>query len=355
MKIHLFSPKSPPDRCGVGDYNFFLSQALVAKGFEVETHSRNSPTSSAKLEGVTVVQYTPQLFSSLWSCLKIILRSKGPVVFNFHELYYPPSLGLRGLLIGVPHWIRFVILLHLCDLAIFSTAGFCKRWMRRLPYLEHKMSWIPVGSNIPRSSDSIASQKQNGMNLLHFGGAHPTHLYDFIFEAFQNLLQRFPEQKFVLTLVGAGKEELKEQLSRYSSIEPLIRFLGYLKPVDVSREISGADLVLAPFMDGVTTRRGSVMTALEHGKPVITTFLNEDDFKSLPWSDFLDGVRVDQVDAKVQYAEKVAEWVAAPAEKKENLSQHARIFFLEIFSWQAIATAIENKLKSLNDGSRLSV
>ena len=44
-----------------------------------------------------------------------------------------------------------------------------------------------------------------------------------------------------------------------------------LAPDDLSRHVSACDLMLQPYPDGVSSRRTSVMVALAHGRPVVTT------------------------------------------------------------------------------------
>jgi hypothetical protein len=65
---------------------------------------------------------------------------------------------------------------------------------------------------------------------------------------------------------------------------------GFVSDEEVSREFSEADVMLAYFVDGLSTRRGSVMAALEHGVSVLSTmgeftdqeFLNQSFLTLLP-------------------------------------------------------------------------
>ncbi len=46
---------------------------------------------------------------------------------------------------------------------------------------------------------------------------------------------------------------------------------GPLESAEVGQHLRAMDVALSPFVDGVSTRRGSVMAALQHGLPVATT------------------------------------------------------------------------------------
>lgn len=353
MKIQILSPNYPPQKCGVGDYSFFLSEEFSRQGVETTVFTRTQMEKKGKADlallsnfttqGIdenttTIIQYTPQLFNSFLECLKIFQKAKGPVWINFHELYFPPSLSLHGLLIGIPHWIRFVALLHLADQVVFSTSEFYLRWTKRLPYLKGKMHWIPVGSNIPVVSKVDSSSEDAEYRLFHFGGAHPTHLYDYIFEAFLAVLNLENGSRYRLILAGVSQEALKDILNNYPSLmnHPQISYLGYLSAEEVSLSIQNADLVLAPFMDGVSTRRGSLMAALSHGKRVITTVVAGDDSSDIPWADFLETVELSG-DAKLKFSRKVVQLVNESKVQRKVFELKAVEAFQKLFSWDVIA------------------
>jgi len=46
---------------------------------------------------------------------------------------------------------------------------------------------------------------------------------------------------------------------------------GPLAPEDLSRHLSACDLLIQPYVDGVSTRRSSFMAGLAHGRPILTT------------------------------------------------------------------------------------
>jgi glycosyltransferase involved in cell wall biosynthesis len=59
---------------------------------------------------------------------------------------------------------------------------------------------------------------------------------------------------------------------------------GSLPHSEVSTHIQACDLMIQPYPDGITTRRGSAMAALAHGRPVVTThgFLTESFWQGEP-------------------------------------------------------------------------
>jgi glycosyltransferase involved in cell wall biosynthesis len=64
-----------------------------------------------------------------------------------------------------------------------------------------------------------------------------------------------------LTLyVGPSVAEVREALKGLP-----VRIEGPLPGLEVSRRFAAMDIYLAPFLDGVSTRRGSLMAALQHG------------------------------------------------------------------------------------------
>ena len=51
----------------------------------------------------------------------------------------------------------------------------------------------------------------------------------------------------------------------------IIHRTGYLEDEAVSAYLSAADALALPFADGASYRRGTLMAALQHGSPVVTT------------------------------------------------------------------------------------
>src|SRR5207245_2001155 len=50
-----------------------------------------------------------------------------------------------------------------------------------------------------------------------------------------------------------------------------VTWTGFLPAADVSRYLMAADLAVLPFADGATLRRTSLLAALAHGLPILST------------------------------------------------------------------------------------
>ena len=82
---------------------------------------------------------------------------------------------------------------------------------------------------------------------------------------------------FRLFMIGArrpddgGFYERLQARGRSRGLGEEVVWTGYLPEGEVSALLLGADLFLAPYEGGISTRRGSLMAALAHGLPVVST------------------------------------------------------------------------------------
>jgi glycosyltransferase involved in cell wall biosynthesis len=73
-------------------------------------------------------------------------------------------------------------------------------------------------------------------------------------------------------LLGRHSDGFREELiASRPDLAARIRAPGALSDEDLSRHVSACDVMLQPYPDGVSSRRTSVMVALSHAKPVVTT------------------------------------------------------------------------------------
>ena len=58
-------------------------------------------------------------------------------------------------------------------------------------------------------------------------------------------------------------------------ISERVHWTGFLSDTRVSAFLHAADMLVMPYQDGASLRRGTLMAALAHGRPLITTFPSE--------------------------------------------------------------------------------
>jgi glycosyltransferase involved in cell wall biosynthesis len=363
MRIGLLSGAYPPAVDGIGDYTHLLASELArqhevvvftgrqdayANGEDFPVVGAFDPAKPASILNLPaaiaagpaldrlVVQYNPFSFGprgfNPWLPLTLShLRKRLRLSIMFHETYVPceelAQFGMR--LWQIP---QFYFLSRMADPAYSS----CSRW---LPVIHRATGRepipLPVGSNVARSGLSRdEARKRLGIAgdarvLGVFGSAHPSRLLAWICDAANRIAARSPGT--VLVYIGADGKALRPGLG------PEVRFLdrGLLPSDAVGDSLMAADCLLAPFVDGLSTRRGSVVAAFQHGLPVIST--------SSAWTDallvgqeerliFLSPVE-EGADAFASLAFQKSERVTLPDPRQSELIN----FFDEHFGWPSIA------------------
>ena len=309
--VLLVTGEYPPRAGGVGDYSARLAEALAARGQRVcvltsrerQGESGEDPPAWRQVpnwgwrclqtietaldaSGARLVhlQYQAGAFESKGTVnlLPLWLRARRPpvrVVTTFHDLLVPylfPKAGpLRAaavrLLVRTSHGAIFA------DLADLERAG---------PGLNRR--WVPVGSNLPcrppagfeRERTRAALGVGPGDLLIgYFGFLTASKGADSLLRALRLLLDQGRPARLVLIGAGAGSSSPSDQADRQAALalaasldlQPRLIATGYLPPEAVSAHLLACDLLALPYRDGASFRRGSLLAALEHGRPIVST------------------------------------------------------------------------------------
>jgi hypothetical protein len=131
---------------------------------------------------------------------------------------------------------------------------------------------LPVPGTIPVDRDrpgiaALRSRLLCGSKVLvgHFG-AGGRYVEDALARTFTRITARRDDVRFLL--VGRGTRTLAERLRA----RPRVNATDLLPARELSQHLQACDLLLQPYVDGVSGRRTTAITALEHGVPVVTTF-----------------------------------------------------------------------------------
>lgn len=298
MRVAWVTPDYPPDRGGVSDHSSAMVGALREAGHDVlvgeKPHEHGFDELSRKLTAfapeLVVVAYTPLGYAprtgglapafTRW-CVGLAIARRGSTVLLAHEASLPAVDLLRDrryklAVLGVAQAAQFSLLAACFDTVFFSTMATKQLWADGLPLLAKRFHTLRICSNIPylpsrdpRAELGAAGQPVPSKTILFFGTGHESVLFDYVEAAFLALLQ--VEPRAVLVVIGMTLDKLRERRPSLAALGERIRVLGYVEAEHLSRWLQVAELVLAPLVEGVSARKGTVMAALQHGQTVVTT------------------------------------------------------------------------------------
>jgi glycosyltransferase involved in cell wall biosynthesis len=196
----------------------------------------------------------------LRDALALHRRSGARLIVMVHEAWIDIT-GPKSLAIGLWQRAQLRGLLRLADGVIASTE-------RLAEALGPRAVHVPVASNITPIGESRASARRrlglgDELTVALFGRANPSRALDYAAATIGALAERHgPEQLAILNLgADAPPVTVPAGARLYSP--------GRLDEDDLSLWLTAAHVVLLPFTDGTSTRRGALMAALAHGLPVV--------------------------------------------------------------------------------------
>jgi glycosyltransferase involved in cell wall biosynthesis len=119
--------------------------------------------------------------------------------------------------------------------------------------------------------------------------------------------------------------------------------LGKCPHDQVSVALKAMDVFAAPYRDGVSTRRGSFMAALQHGLPVITTLGNSTD-KILREHNEHAFLAIDEA-APAAFGIAVSD-LLQHTKKKASLRRAATSLYTRSFDWPVTTTQLHHHLST---------
>jgi glycosyltransferase involved in cell wall biosynthesis len=315
MRLALLSGGYPPDFDAIGQYTRRLAETLVEMGNEVTVFSGRSAAAAASpleqnrplipverffdpldpgsLRGLgaacrkhgkldwLIVQFNPFGFGPRGWCpalpgaLAALRREQGVrIAIYFHETHVP-AWPLKFLLMLSWQYPNFARLAAMADTTFISTTRWKKQVCRWRP--EHSCHAVPVGSNLPLCTSSKADGREvlglpDAPVLGVFGNAHPSRLIHWIAEAAAEIRKLSPQS--ILLYVGKDGAEIS---AACASAGIGFQDHGMLPDKEASLRLRAMDVLLSPFVDGISARRSSAIAALQHDLPVLTTFTPNSD------------------------------------------------------------------------------
>lgn len=356
-RIALVTGHSTSEADGIRDYTHRLSATLRAFGLKAPlvewssgvppaaNGSRKASGAAAELEDAdaVILQYCPFSFGrrGFAPALPLFLarlrrRNPRPVIaVMFHETYVDMK-NFRWMLMGAWQRAQLLAIQAAADVQLCSI----QRWTERLrrTSLGRPVHHLPVASNLP---DGRAHRREvrrtigvgpETVVLSCLGLRHPGRLQDHVLASAREA--GAAAQSVVLLDLGPGAPSVV-RLSE--NVE--LRTTGFLRADDLAGHIAASDVFLAPYMDGVSTRRTTVMSALQHGVPVVGTcgHLTDDILMGAPELVLAEPHRPDR------FAAAVKRLVRDP-EQRARLGAAGRQLYMTSFDWPVLGQRLRSHL-----------
>jgi glycosyltransferase involved in cell wall biosynthesis len=322
MHILFITGEYPAMQGGVGDYARQLSQTLAALGADVHVLTRveaggdHLRTPAAAYEP-TVYPLLERPNWQLWGHALRLVRALRPDAV--HIQYQSAAYGLHAAVNFLPWRLRLArsrprILTTFHDLRVpylFPKAG-ALRWQAVLALVRgsdacvitNPADWlrlagtslaprlhpIPIGSNIacqpPAGYDRARQRARWGIGpddwlLAYFGFLNVGKGGETLIRALAELV-RAGRPVHLLMVGGAVGSSDPTNLAYLARIEALIgelgladrvRWTGFTSAEEVSANLLATDCAVLPYREGASLRHGSLMAALAHGLPIVSTQL----------------------------------------------------------------------------------
>ena len=385
LKLCLLSAEFFPQAGGLGDYTARLAQAFEEVGVSTQilTGAINQPP-NANLPGparwnwrslptvarvlrlrqaeVVNIQYQTGAYGMhpAINFLPLYLgwrmgTHRPKIVTTFHDLRVPYLFPKAGPVRG---WVNR-LLLRTSDAAIITNEADRRQalaWGMR----PDRLHLVPIGSNIePSEGGPRRTETHDQLGLIesdfavgYFGLVNRSKGLDTLLEAFA----RLKGDGWKLVIVGGetGQTDLTNKLyadelasltERLGLTDRIIR-PGHRPAEETSELLTALDALALPFRDGASFGRGSLLAALAHGLPTVTTRP-----QTLPQADepaqLLDGQNVLLIEPNDPAdLAKALEKLRSDPNLRDSLSRGA-VALSRHFSWPTIADQLLEIYQSL--------
>jgi glycosyltransferase involved in cell wall biosynthesis len=235
----------------------------------------------------------------------------------------------------------------------------------RLPWLVPRFRRIPLVANVDVAPVNHAEARvelrsrygwpREAEIIAYFGFLHPVKGLENLLKAYQGVLEGRPRVRLLL-VGGVESLALGDEADWYwNKLRALVRevglggyvsMTGYVPEEEASRLLSGADVGVLPFNEGVTLKSGTLLTLFAHGLPVVATRPDP------PEPDLVDGQLVRLVEQR-----DAAELSAILSDLLEDPSMRIRLgaaarTYAGNLSWPATAERYLEVYRSVLEGVR---
>ncbi|HLY99235.1 MAG TPA: glycosyltransferase [Candidatus Angelobacter sp.] len=306
---HIVTCEFPPQIGGVGDYSFEIAKELARFGDEVHVWCGSASGEAPECTGVSVhrmmggfsprdlwragklmdefpaprrlfVQWVPHGYGyrsmNVFFCVWLWLRAKmkrDHAEIMFHEVWLSFGISWKANIAAAVHRVMVALLKDAAAKIWIS----CEAWREFLQNAKAPAGWLPVSCNVSGDAEpeKIAAVRQRcregkASRIVGHLGIGDSLVEGQLRQLVPSLLQEKNDVCFLL--IGKRSLALSRELqSAYPDMASRILCSGVLSRDELSAHVSACDLLVQPYIDGISTRRTAAMAALATGRALLTT------------------------------------------------------------------------------------
>jgi glycosyltransferase involved in cell wall biosynthesis len=313
-------------------------EILTRKGWGDLWQKRHS--SPLKESEFILLQYVPQLYfprrDLLWLLIWLYFarfHQRKKIILTVHEYNVPLTFSIKRVTARVILDLLFVLLAFLAKKIVVTHGLNYKKLQSFLFWQRHRLMQIPVGSNIPhyKPGGVINGVDADRLPILTLFG-QPKAMDKGLLKVLGEVAKA-NQHKIRIRWIGRTRSEILAVWQQECGIEEnLLEIYQGESAEAVSGLLQEGYIFLAPFCDGVSSRRTTVMAALEHGLPIVGTkgICTDSIFCEAP------SVLLNEPKDKQAFKDNL-ESLISNQWRVETMRQSARDMFVHHFSWEVIA------------------
>ena len=265
--VRLFTLSDHFGRRGLAELDAFLATVPSPTRLFVQyVPQAIGPRRSSRLKGL------PMTFA-WWLRCRAASSGALPVWTMFHEAVVTAPAGS-----GVSRKMLSLVTGPMLGWTVTASERIFVAMRAWQPHIEGHLSpsqrveHLPIPSNIATAVDGHCRERtraqllhRNQRALVGHFGTFSSDVACLIAQLVRRSAKDHPERQILL--VGDGSREFAASLK---GMESVVTATGRLSSHDVARHLAACDLMIQPFPDGASTRRGSIMAGLALGVPVVS-------------------------------------------------------------------------------------
>jgi glycosyltransferase involved in cell wall biosynthesis len=365
MRWVIITGEYPPQPGGVSDYTRLLACSLAEHGDDVQVWAPKYEGRQPNDEGVEVrrvsgafgpaslrrlstalgqiprpfeilVQYVPHAYG--WKamnvpfCAWLFRHRRERLSVMFHEAVFPLawSQPFSHNVLGLVTRLMAGLVVHAAERSFVSIQA----WQTLLEGMSPRgpVRWLPVPSNIPAVlledlRDELRKKvapKPGTLVIGHFG-TFGRLLKPLLTKILPPLLAT--PARIGLLIGPGGPEFATELILKFPSLNGRLHCSGGLQTCEVPAWLAAADVLVQPYPDGASSRRGTLMAGISLGMPIIS---NEGHSTERVWgeSDAVQLAALPPVEAFVQATEDLLR----DAARRKTLGKNAAALYERRFA-----------------------